>query len=111
MEFCPRCHTRLTPSPRRLHVLVCPRCGYEQAETDRPRRPPITRQVLDDRIVVLTQDEARLRVLPTVRADCPRCDGQRAYHWTMYLGDEEETLIEVQVFKCTQCGQTWREKG
>jgi transcription factor S len=111
MEFCPRCHTRLIAPPSRLHVLVCPRCGYEQAETDRMFRPPVTREGFDDSIVVINQDEAKLRVLPTVRADCPKCDGKRAYLWTMYLCEEEETLIEVQVFKCTQCGQTWREKG
>jgi DNA-directed RNA polymerase subunit M/transcription elongation factor TFIIS len=111
MEFCPRCHTRLTPSPRRLHALVCSRCGYEQAEAARPRQPPLTGQTSDDSIVVINPNEDKLCVLPSVRADCPRCDGTRAYQWTMYLGDEEETLIEVQVFKCTQCGQTWREKG
>ena len=111
MEFCPRCHTRLTAPSSRLHVLACPRCGYEKAEPEYTPRPPLARRTSDDSIVVIHPDEVRLRVLPTVRADCPHCDGQRAYHWTMYVSDEEEAPIEVQVFKCTQCGYTWREKG
>lgn len=111
MEFCPRCGTRLTAKPRQPHVLVCPRCGYEKVEAESTSRPAGPRPTADNSIVVINQDEARLRVLPTVRADCPKCDGQRAYHWTMYVSDEEEAPIEVQVFKCMQCGQTWREKG
>ncbi len=111
MEFCHRCGTRLTAKHRQPLVLACPRCGYEQAEAESTPHPAVARPTADDSIVVINQDDSRLRVLSTVRADCPKCDGQRAYHWTMYVSDEEEAPIEVLVFKCMQCGHTWREKG
>jgi DNA-directed RNA polymerase subunit M/transcription elongation factor TFIIS len=85
-------------------------CGYERANGSQPHLTA-TRQTFQEGIVVINQEEAKLRVLPTVRADCPKCDGKRAQYWAIYVSDEEETMIEVRVFRCTGCGHTWREKG
>jgi DNA-directed RNA polymerase subunit M/transcription elongation factor TFIIS len=111
MEFCPKCSTRLFNRHRSPAVLVCPRCGFEKAGEPSKLRPSDTRQAFTECIKVIDQDAAGLRVLPIVRADCLKCYGKRAYNWAIYLSDEEETVIEVQVFRCTGCGYTWREKG
>jgi DNA-directed RNA polymerase subunit M/transcription elongation factor TFIIS len=65
---------------------------------------------LKESVVVINQDEARLRVLPTVWADCPKCDSKRAHYWTIEVSDEEENMNEIRVFRCTDRGHTWREK-
>ena len=108
MEFCPRCGTRLVAS--RPRILACPRCGYERVEEEGKPISQVTRQTSDNSIVVIDQSETRFRVLPTVRAECPKCKGKNAYAWTTNISDEE-TTVEIQVFRCTLCGHTWRERG
>jgi DNA-directed RNA polymerase subunit M/transcription elongation factor TFIIS len=110
MEFCSRCGTRLRSTRHSQQVLVCPKCGYERANGTQPRLTA-TRQAFHEGIVVINQEEGKLRVQPTIRADCPKCESKRAHNWTIYASDDEETMIDVQVFKCTVCGYTWREKG
>jgi DNA-directed RNA polymerase subunit M len=61
-------------------------------------------------VIVISDEKMNLQVHPTVRMDCPKCDGTRAVYWTTLIGDEEES-VELQVFKCTKCRYTWREKG
>ena len=111
MKFCQKCDSRLLLGPDTISHLVCTNCGdvMNLINPDSPRRidfPSISHQD----IVVISEEEMKLQVHPTVRIDCPKCDGMRAAYWTTIIGDEEES-VEVQVFKCTKCRYTWREKG
>ena len=110
MEFCQKCGTRLKNASNSPQILACPRCGYEKAETEVNPSSTVTGQTFKESIVVINQEEAGLRVLPTIKVDCPKCDGNRANYWTIYAGDAEETIVEVQVFRCMRCGHSWREK-
>jgi DNA-directed RNA polymerase subunit M/transcription elongation factor TFIIS len=38
------------------------------------------------------------------------CEGKRARFWTTEISEEKET-VEIQVFRCTLCGHTCRERG
>ena len=111
MEFCQRCGTRLKNARTTSHILACSRCGYDKAEKESKPRSTVRGKIFKEGVVVINQDEAGLRVLPTVKVECPKCDSKRAHYWTIYVSDEEEAMIEVQVFRCTGCGHTWREKG
>jgi len=110
MEFCQICGTRLRSALSQPDTLVCPKCGYTKSTIlkDAPL-PQVARQLLDENIVVVDEEKDVL-VQPTVRAECPNCTSNKAHCRTIEVGDEEET-VEVHVFKCTQCGHTWREKG
>ena len=110
MEFCQRCSTRLKSARNNPNILACSRCGYEKAEKESSPSLTVRGQTLKEGIVVIDQDVAGLRVLPTVNVECPKCDSKRAHYWTIDIGDEEEAMIEVQVFRCTGCRHTWREK-
>jgi DNA-directed RNA polymerase subunit M len=110
MEFCQRCGTRLKSVRNSPHSLTCPRCGYKKAETEVNPSSTVTGQTIKESIVVISQDEAGLRVLPTVKVECPKCDNNRAHYWTIDISDEEEAMVEVQIFRCTRCGHSWREK-
>jgi DNA-directed RNA polymerase subunit M/transcription elongation factor TFIIS len=111
MEFCQKCDTRLINKHSNPYVLVCSRCGFENAVESSTPRPTVIRKSSAESIKVIDQDVAGLRVLPTIRADCPKCESKKAHSWAIFVSDEEETMMEVQVFKCTSCKYTWREKG
>ena len=111
MEFCQKCDTRLKSARKSPNILACHRCGYEKAEKEGTFNSIVTGQTFKESIVVISQDEAGLRVLPTVKVECSKCGNKSAHYWTIYISDEEETPIEVQVFRCTSCRHSWREKG
>ena len=110
MQFCQKCDARLIPIDESPNKLFCPKCGYaktpKQAEnTD----PPVTGPKLET-VVIISPEEEKLRTMPTVRSVCPKCDNKSAHYQTIEVGEKEGT-IEVQIFKCTRCGQSWRQRG
>lgn len=108
MEFCPQCRGRMTLDNKKLQINVCSKCGTKQIfKIDNAIR--CLSQPIFDRVVV-TNDDDEFVILPTTRAQCAVCGGNRAYYKAMDICDEEET-IEVQIFKCTHCMHTWRERG
>ena len=111
MEFCQSCGSRLIPMlSRSLHNLVCPKCRYmKTSEMEGKRGSRVTRQMSKESVVVVGQEVNGLDVLPTVKIECPKCSGNRAYYWTTAIGDEGET-IQVYVFRCTRCTHAWRER-
>ena len=111
MEFCQKCDSRIIPMPSQpTHNLACPKCGYMKASgMEGNRHSRVARQMSEESVVVVSQEEAELRVLPTVKVECPKCSGNRAYYWTTEIGKEEDT-IQVYVFRCTRCRHAWRER-
>lgn len=55
----------------------------------------LAEQIFKESIVVINQEKAGFRVLPTVKVDCPKYDGNRANYRTIYASDDEETMTEV----------------
>jgi DNA-directed RNA polymerase subunit M len=108
MEFCPRCGMRLIfiSTEDSSESLICPNCNYKSKSKS-------TLQLLTknkpsaESVVVVGEEDAKIRTLPTVKSVCSRCGNNEAFWW-MYQtrgGDEPTTRF----FRCTRCGMTWRE--
>ncbi|MFQ6080189.1 MAG: transcription factor S [Candidatus Bathyarchaeia archaeon] len=113
MEFCPKCGTRLTPSRRKQGgkvalLLLCPKCGYKKPAVSAPEPiPKIIEHTPQERIVVIGRKEQKLRTLPTVKIECPRCENSLAYVWQVQTRGSDES--STQFFRCTKCNYTFRE--
>jgi DNA-directed RNA polymerase subunit M len=115
MEFCPKCGKRLTPLKKKngakvALLLSCSKCGYEKRAT-RPMTiiPKIIEHSPQECIAVIGKKEQKLRTLPTVRLECPRCGNNLAYAWMVQNRRSEES--STQFFRCTKCNYTFRENS
>lgn len=111
MEFCPKCGTKLTPAKKKKKgkvtiVLSCPKCGYKK-----PAALATVQKVIEhkpeERIAVIGKEEQKLRTLPTVRVECPKCGNMKAYVWQVQTRGTDES--STQFFRCTKCSYTFRE--
>ena len=111
MEFCPKCGTRLTPTKKKRKgkvtiVLSCPKCGYKK-----PTTPASVAKIIEheprELIAVIGREEQKLRTLPTVRIECPKCGNMKAYVWQVQTRGSDES--STQFFRCTKCSYTFRE--
>ena len=114
MDFCPKCGNRLVPKKgkeveKANIVMACPKCGYEKSQPAKELRPvpKVIEHSPQETIVVISKEEQKLRVLPTLRIECPKCGNNVAYVWQVQTrgGDESST----QFFRCTKCSHTFRE--
>ncbi|OYT51972.1 transcription factor S [Candidatus Bathyarchaeota archaeon ex4484_135] len=111
MRFCPKCGTRMQLAKEESgEFLICPRCGYK-ARLEGDLLVPVAKLQKSprDKITVIREEEARLRTLPTVQVECPRCGNNQAYFWQVQTRSSDESA--TQFFRCTRCGYTWREYG
>ena len=115
MDFCPKCGKRLTPLKKKegtkvALLLSCLKCGYEKRAT---RSMTTVSKIIEHSsqggLVVIGKGEQKLRTLPTVRIECPRCGNRLAYAWTVQIRGLEES--STQFFRCTKCNYTFREKS
>ena len=115
MEFCPDCKKRLTmlkKTENKLVVLllVCQKCGYKKQAT----RPIINnhRYLNPDSqlgVAIIGKREKKLRTLPMVKTECPKCRNKFAYAWQVQIKKLEESA--TQFFRCTRCNYTFRENS
>lgn len=112
IEFCPKCGTRLVMKHKKdskKTFLACPKCGYEK-ETESPMLFP-SRRVAEikpeDQIVVIGEKEQKLKTLPVVTVECPKCGNNLAYVWQVQTRGADES--STQFFRCTKCNYTFRE--
>ncbi|HJX02302.1 MAG TPA: RPA12/RPB9/RPC11 RNA polymerase family protein, partial [Candidatus Bathyarchaeia archaeon] len=89
MEFCPKCGTRLVPKKGKegkgaTLVMACLKCGYKKKAPEKKTEPKLaeTAQPNPKQLVaVISKEEQKLRTLPTVRIECPKCGNNTAYVW------------------------------
>lgn len=108
MKFCSKCGTRLVPKKKEKGTfLVCPKCGHsEPVETLIPA-PKLVTQSPRESVVVIGKKEQKLRTLPTVTIECPKCGNNQAYVWQVQTRGADEST--TQFFRCTKCNYTFRE--
>jgi DNA-directed RNA polymerase subunit M len=114
MEFCPKCGTRLVPKrpkegSKSSAVLACPKCGFKKKLV--AKQIETIQKVIEhspqETIAVISKEEQKLRVLPTVRVECPKCGNNLAYVWQVQTRGSDES--STQFFRCTKCNHTFRE--
>ncbi|MHA1606864.1 MAG: transcription factor S [Candidatus Freyarchaeota archaeon] len=110
MNFCPKCGTLLHPLKEEGQVkLTCKNCGYQEVIDRTKRSKFIVKKEINHspREKTLVIDETKeIRVMPTVKARCPKCGNDTAYYWQVQTrrADEGSTTF----LRCTVCKHTWR---
>lgn len=113
MQFCPKCGTRLVPKKqdkgKTRFVLACPKCGYKSKQLARKLEPipKVIEHRPQETIAIIGKKEQKLRVLPTMRIECPKCGNNLAYVWQVQTRGSDES--STQFFRCTKCEYTFRE--
>jgi len=114
MEFCPKCGSRLEPKKAKTGkeaslMLLCPKCGYKKQESSRnaEKIAKIIRHNPQQFVAVIGKEEQKLRTLPTVRIECPKCGNNLAYVWQVQTRGADES--STQFLRCTKCNYTFRE--
>lgn len=90
-------------------ALVCPKCGFKKSLATKKVKP-ITKVIEhspQETIAVISKEEQKLRVLPTVRVECPKCGNNQAFVWQVQTRGSDES--STQFFRCTKCNFTFRE--
>ncbi|UCH31425.1 MAG: transcription factor S [Candidatus Bathyarchaeota archaeon] len=113
MEFCPKCGKRLVPKKQKGKnvVWVCSKCGFRRKVEgeDKAVVPLVVKnsEPFEEPIAVIGKKEQKLRTLPTVRIECPKCGNNLAFAWQVQTRGSDES--STQFFRCTKCNFTFRE--
>jgi len=115
MEFCPKCGSRLVPKKGKTGkeaslMLVCPKCGYKKKALSKEVEPKVAKVIQhkpQQLVAVIGKEEQKLRTLPTVRIECPKCGNNLAYVWQVQTRGADES--STQFLRCTKCSYTFRE--
>ena len=115
MEFCPKCGSRLELKKPKSDkaaslTLFCPKCGYKKHESAKKVEPKLAKVIQPDPqkfVAVIGKEEQKLRTLPTVRIECPKCGNNTAYVWQVQTRGSDES--STQFLRCTKCSYTFRE--
>ena len=86
MEFCPKCGSRLAPKKAKTGSevsisLVCPKCGFKKQPSGKKVEPKVAKVIQhkpQELVAVIGKEEQKLRTLPTVRVECPKCGNNTA---------------------------------
>jgi len=115
MQFCPKCGTRLVPKKfkdekKETITLACQKCGYKKLIVNEKATPKVAKVIQHNpqqQVAVIGREEQKLRTLPTVRVECPKCGNNTAYVWQVQTRGADES--STQFLRCTKCGYTFRE--
>jgi len=110
MEFCPRCGSRLVPKQKKdtkETYLACSKCSYRKPGDATAAAPKVSPVEPQNQIIVISKKEQKLRTLPTIAVECPKCSNNSAYVWQVQTRGADES--STQFFRCTKCSYTFRE--
>jgi transcription factor S len=114
MDFCPKCDTRLVPTPKSkekkaIVIYACPKCGYEKniKGKDVVALPKVIEHHPQEQIAVIGVQEGNLNTMPKIKINCPKCSNHEATWWLVQTRGADES--PTQFYRCTKCGHTWRE--
>jgi len=113
MEFCDKCGKRLVAEKTKGKdvVFVCPKCGNKKKlEGEGKVVVPLVMKEpkpFQESIAVIGKKEQKLRTLPTVKVECPKCGNNLALVWQVQTRGSDES--STQFFRCTKCNFTFRE--
>jgi DNA-directed RNA polymerase subunit M len=86
--------------------LKCRKCGYiRKIEADDKMTTKRLRK--EKEIMIVDDEDEKIRTLPTIQIKCPKCANNLAFWWLRQLRAADES--EVRFFRCTECSHTWRQ--
>ena len=100
--FCPTCKALALPKNGKIW---CSRCQKEYDVTSNKSDQCVIRGKEKEQMVV----ENSAPTLPKAKVECPKCKHNEAF-WVLRqtrAADEPETKI----YRCCECGASWREYG
>ncbi|WEU39642.1 MAG: transcription factor S [Candidatus Odinarchaeum yellowstonii] len=108
MDFCDECGGLLYPTSDK--ELKCRRCGKTFIKNNEPNS---TEEIAIKKTLVhgpksktyIVKED--VNTMPTVKAECPKCNNKLAYYWQVQTRAADEPSTSF--FRCTVCGYTWRE--
>jgi DNA-directed RNA polymerase subunit M len=113
MDFCPKCGSRLVPTPKSgkkkaAVIYACPKCGYEKGikGKDAEALPKVIEHRPQEQIAVISHQE-NPQTMPTIKITCPKCRHNEASWWLVQTRGADES--PTQFYRCIKCGYTWRE--
>jgi DNA-directed RNA polymerase subunit M len=112
VEFCPECGKLLQTENKKNGetILICLKCGYKR-DLGKDEEVTFTEEVEHDLVKEMTTvfDEAQAdSTKPTKDMYCPKCKkNQKVSFWMIQTRSADES--PTRFFRCTECGDTWRE--
>ncbi len=100
MEFCPKCGSMFS---NELGIKKCNQCSYSEKGKLKLRISEIMET--QEQVEVISETDEKM--LPVVDAKCKKCGNKSSYFWTLQTRAADES--ETKFFKCTKCGNTWRD--
>ena len=87
-------------------VMICSSCGYEAEQADTDGFVTTTEQTGDE--LIETSEDANFEGKPTNDSvTCDECGNGEAWYTIKQTGSADEP--PARFFKCTECGNRWRE--
>ncbi|WP_338739822.1 transcription factor S [Haloplanus salilacus] len=104
MEFCDECGSMMK---KQDGVMVCDSCGHrEEQQRDAEDFITTTKQTGDE--LIETEEGANFEGKPTDESvHCDECGNGKAWYTIKQTGSADEP--PTRFFKCTECGNRWRD--
>jgi DNA-directed RNA polymerase subunit M len=109
MEFCEKCGSVMTPQKKGGRVILICKKGHTTSAkglTPKAFKITVTSQKPTNEIVVV-EKKSKFEVLPRTTASCPKCENTEAFWWMQQMRSADEP--PTRFFRCTKCGNVWRE--
>lgn len=95
----------MTPKKEDGTTIFKCKCGHSTKNTSKDDTSLKQKGKQKEKVeVVPEKDNSHL---PKTKAECPKCEHDTAYYWTVQTraGDEPETKF----LRCEECNHTWRD--
>lgn len=112
MDFCPKCGKLLHTDKDKKgnNILICLKCGYKRdlAQNEQViHTEKVQHDFVREMTVVMNENQAD-STKPTKEIYCPKCKkNQKVNFWMLQTRSADES--PTRFFRCTVCGETWRE--
>ncbi len=104
MEFCDECGGIIVPKKEEGNTsFKCRNCGKKYVKEGMELKITEKNKDVEHSLIGEGDDES----LPITDAECKKCGNNKAHWWMEQTRAADEP--ETRFFKCTNCGNTWRE--